>query len=301
MTSNTPRENTGDRPISPTSVPKRRRERINRRVIPGFGLTMGFTLTYLTLLVLIPLSAVFIRTSGMGWEDFWKAISSPQVVSAYKVTFGVSFYAALTNAFFGFIVAWVLTRYQFPGRKLVDALVDLPFALPTAVAGIALTALYAPNGWLGQFLYPLGLETAYSTTGIFIALTFIGMPFVVRTLQPVIEVFDHEVEEAGASLGASRLRVFFTIIIPALIPAMLTGFALAFARAIGEYGSVIFISGNQPMKTEIVPLVIVKFLENYNYPQATAVACVMLVASFVLLLIVNILQRWTESIGQARS
>lgn len=301
MTSNTPRENTGDRPISPTSVPKRRRERINRRVIPGFGLTMGFTLTYLTLLVLIPLSAVFIRTSGMGWEDFWKAISSPQVVSAYKVTFGVSFYAALTNAFFGFIVAWVLTRYQFPGRKLVDALVDLPFALPTAVAGIALTALYAPNGWLGQFLYPLGLETAYSTTGIFIALTFIGMPFVVRTLQPVIEVFDHEVEEAGASLGASRLRVFFTIIIPALIPAMLTGFALAFARAIGEYGSVIFISGNQPMKTEIVPLVIVKFLENYNYPQAAAVACVMLVASFVLLLIVNILQRWTESIGQARS
>lgn len=301
MTSNTPRENTGDRPISPTSVPKRRRERINRRVIPGFGLTMGFTLTYLTLLVLIPLSAVFIRTSGMGWEDFWKAISSPQVVSAYKVTFGVSFYAALTNAFFGFIVAWVLTRYQFPGRKLVDALVDLPFALPTAVAGIALTALYAPNGWLGQFLYPLGLETAYSTTGIFIALTFIGMPFVVRTLQPVIEVFDHEVEEVGASLGASRLRVFFTIIIPALIPAMLTGFALAFARAIGEYGSVIFISGNQPMKTEIVPLVIVKFLENYNYPQATAVACVMLVASFVLLLIVNILQRWTESIGQARS
>jgi sulfate transport system permease protein len=301
MTSNTPPENTRDRPISPTSVPKRRRERINRRVIPGFGLTMGFTLTYLTLLVLIPLSAVFIRTSGMGWEDFWKAISSPQVVSAYKVTFGVSFYAALTNAFFGFIVAWVLTRYQFPGRKLVDALVDLPFALPTAVAGIALTALYAPNGWLGQFLYPLGLETAYSTTGIFIALTFIGMPFVVRTLQPVIEVFDHEVEEAGASLGASRLRVFFTIIIPALIPAMLTGFALAFARAIGEYGSVIFISGNQPMKTEIVPLVIVKFLENYNYPQATAVACVMLVASFVLLLIVNILQRWTESIGQARS
>ena len=301
MSFNASREDTGSKPISPTSVPKRRRERINRRVIPGFGLTMGFSLTYLTLLVLIPLSAVFIRTSGMGWEDFWKAISSPQVVSAYKVTFGVSFYAALTNAVFGFIIAWVLTRYQFPGRKLVDALVDLPFALPTAVAGIALTALYAPNGWLGQFLYPLGLETAYSTTGIFIALTFIGLPFVVRTLQPVIEVFDHEVEEAGASLGASRLRVFFTIIIPALVPAMLTGFALAFARAIGEYGSVIFISGNQPMKTEIVPLVIVKFLENYSYPQATAVACVMLVASFVLLLIVNILQRWTESIGQARS
>lgn len=300
MTSNTPRVDTGDRPIPPTSVPKHRRARINRRVIPGFGLTMGFTLTYLTLLVLIPISAVFIRTSGMGWEDFWKAVTGPQVLSAYKVTFGISFYAALTNAFFGFIVAWVLVRYRFPGRKLVDALVDLPFALPTAVAGIALTALYSPKGWLGQFFYPLGIETAYSTTGIYIALTFIGLPFVVRTLQPVIEVFDHEVEEAGASLGAGRLRVFFTIILPALVPAMLTGFALAFARAIGEYGSVIFISGNQPMKTEIVPLVIVKYLENYSYPQATAVACVMLIASFVVLLIVNVLQRWTESIGQAR-
>lgn len=300
MTQKTTQENTGDTPITPPRFKKPQRGRVNRRVIPGFGLTMGFTLTYLTLLVLIPISAVFIRTSGMGWEEFWKAVTGPQVISAYKVTFGTSALAALTNAFFGFIVAWVLTRYQFPGKKVVDALVDLPFALPTAVAGIALTALYAPNGWLGQFLYPLGLETAYSTTGIFIALTFIGLPFVVRTLQPVLEDFDHEVEEAGATLGAGRLRIFFTIILPALIPAMLTGFSLAFARAIGEYGSVIFISGNRPMKTEIVPLVIVKYLENYEYPKATAVACVMLVASFVLLLVVNILQRWTESIGQAR-
>ncbi len=300
MTSSALPEDTGHRPIPSERRPYPRR-RLNRRVIPGFGLTMGFTVTYLTLLVLIPLSAVFLRTAGMGWEDFWKAISGRQVVASYKVTFGISFLAALTNAFFGFIVAWVLTRYRFPGRKLVDALVDLPFALPTAVAGIALTALYAPNGWLGQYLYPLGIETAYSRTGIFIALTFIGLPFVVRTLQPVIEDFDKEVEEAGASLGASRWRVFFTIIVPGLVPAMLTGFSLAFARAIGEYGSVIFISGNKPLQTEITPLVIVKSLENYNYPQATAVACVMLVASFVLLLVVNVLQRWSESIGQAKS
>jgi sulfate/thiosulfate transport system permease protein len=294
------KENTGDKPIFPSSPTKRRRGRVNRRVIPGFGLTMGFTMAYLTLLVLIPISAVFIRTSGMGWAEFWDAVTGPQVISAYKVTFGTSALAALTNAFFGFIVAWVLVRYQFPGKKLVDALVDLPFALPTAVAGIALTALYSKNGWLGQIFYPLGIETAYSTTGIYIALTFIGLPFVVRTLQPVLEDFDREVEEAGATLGAGRARVFFTIILPALIPAMLTGFALAFARAIGEYGSIVFISGNRPMKTEVVPLVIIKFLENYNHSKATAVACVMLVASFVLLLIVNILQRWTESIGQAR-
>jgi len=273
----------------------------NRRILPGFGLTMGVTISYLTLLVLIPLSAVFIRSSGMGWEDFWRAISGPQVVASYKVTFGISFLAACANAFFGFIAAWVLTRYQFPGRRLVDAMVDLPFALPTAVAGIALTALYARTGWLGQFFYPLGIETAYSQVGIFIALTFIGLPFVVRTLQPVMEGLDAEVEEAGASLGASRWVVFWRVIIPALVPALLTGFALAFARAIGEYGSVIFISGNMPMRTEITPLVIVKFLENYQYAQATAVACVMLVASFALLLVINVLQRWSESIGQARN
>jgi sulfate transport system permease protein len=261
---------------------------------------MGITISYLTLMVLIPLSAVFLRSAGMGWEAFWRAISGPQVVASYKVTFGVSFLAAATNVFFGFIAAWVLTRYRFPGRRLVDAMVDLPFALPTAVAGIALTALYAPSGWLGQYLYPLGIQSAYSQTGIFIALTFIGLPFVVRTLQPVIEGLDSEVEEAGASLGASRWRVFWQVIFPSLLPAALTGFALAFARAIGEYGSVIFISGNVPLRTEITPLVIVKFLENYQYPQATAVACVMLIVSFLLLFLINLLQRWSESIGQAR-
>lgn len=271
-----------------------KRRRAPRRVLPGFGLTMGITVTYLTLLVLIPLSAVFIRSSGMGWGEFWSAITGRQVVASYKVTFGISFLAAVTNAFFGFIVAWVLTRYRFPGRRIFDALVDLPFALPTAVAGIALTALYARTGWLGQFFYPLGIETAYSQVGIFIALTFIGLPFVVRTLQPVMEDLDTEVEEAGASLGAGRAKVFGQIIFPALLPAMLTGFALAFARAIGEYGSVIFISGNIPLRTEITPLVIVKFLENYQYPQATAVASVMLMASFLLLFVINLLQRWAE-------
>lgn len=272
----------------------RKRSRASRRVLPGFGLSMGITVTYLTLLVLIPLSAVFIRSSGMGWEEFWSAVTGRQVVASYKVTFGISFLAAATNAVFGFIVAWILTRYRFPGRRIFDALVDLPFALPTAVAGIALTALYARNGWLGQFFYPLGIETAYSQVGIFIALTFIGLPFVVRTLQPVLEDLDTEVEEAGASLGAGRAQVFLQIILPALLPALLTGFALAFARAIGEYGSVIFISGNIPLRTEITPLVIVKFLENYQYPQATAVACVMLVASFALLFVINLLQRWAE-------
>ena len=272
----------------------RKRSRTSRRVLPGFGLSMGITVTYLTLLVLIPLSAVFIRSSGMGWEEFWSAVTGRQVMESYKVTFGISFLAAATNAVFGFIVAWILTRYRFPGRRIFDALVDLPFALPTAVAGIALTALYARNGWLGQFFYPLGIETAYSQVGIFIALTFIGLPFVVRTLQPVLEDLDTEVEEAGASLGAGRAQVFLQIILPALLPALLTGFALAFARAIGEYGSVIFISGNIPLRTEITPLVIVKFLENYQYPQATAVACVMLVASFALLFVINLLQRWAE-------
>jgi sulfate transport system permease protein len=272
----------------------RKRSRASRRVLPGFGLSMGITVTYLTLLVLIPLSAVFIRSSGMGWEEFWSAVTGRQVMASYKVTFGISFLAAATNAVFGFIVAWILTRYRFPGRRIFDALVDLPFALPTAVAGIALTALYARNGWLGQFFYPLGIETAYSQVGIFIALTFIGLPFVVRTLQPVLEDLDTEVEEAGASLGAGRAQVFLQIILPALLPALLTGFALAFARSIGEYGSVIFISGNIPLRTEITPLVIVKFLENYQYPQATAVACVMLVASFVLLFVINLLQRWAE-------
>jgi sulfate transport system permease protein len=270
------------------------RRRLNRRVIPGFGLSMGLTLSYLGLLVLIPISAVFIRTAGIGWEEFWQVVTSRQVVATYKVTFGVAFAAALTNAFFGLIVAWVIVRYRFPGRKLLDGMVDLPFALPTAVAGIALTALYAETGWLGRIFYPLGIETAYSRTGIFIALTFIGMPFVVRTLQPVIEGLDTEVEEAAVSLGANRARVWISVILPALLPALLTGFAMAFARAIGEYGSVIFISGNMPMRTEITPLIIVKFLEQYQYAHATSVACVMLVLSFILLLIINLLQRWAE-------
>lgn len=213
----------------------------------------------------------------------------------------MSLAAAWTNAVFGLLVAWVLVRYPFPGRKLIDGLVDLPFALPTAVAGIALTALYAQTGWLGQFFYAIGIETAYLKTGIYIALTFIGIPFVVRTVQPVIEDLDTEVEEAAASLGSSRIRTLVTIVLPALLPALLTGFALAFARAIGEYGSVIFISGNMPMRTEITPLIIVKFLEQYQYAEATAVASVMLVFSFILLLIINVLQRWTESIGQARN
>ncbi len=280
---------------------KKAHPRINRRVIPGFGLSMGLTLSYLGLLVMIPLSAIFIRTTGMGWETFFQVVTSPQVVATYKVTFGVSLAAALTNAIFGLIVAWTIVRYRFPGRKLIDGLVDLPFALPTAVAGIALTALYGPNGWLGQHFYALGIETAYSKIGIFIALTFIGLPFVVRTLQPVIEDLDAEVEEAAASLGASRFKVLYQIILPALVPALLTGFALAFARAIGEYGSVIFISGNMPMRTEITPLIIVKFLEQYQYQHATAVACVMLIASFLLLLAINLLQRWSESIGAARN
>lgn len=274
--------------------------RINQRVIPGFGLSMGITMAYLGLLVIIPLAGVFLGSLGMTWEHFWNTVTSRQVMASYRVSFGVSFAAALVNAVFGLLVAWILVRYRFPGRKLIDGMVDLPFALPTAVAGIALTALYARTGWIGQFTYFIGLETAYSKTGIFIALTFIGLPFVVRTLQPVIEDLDPEVEEAAASLGASRLRAWFTIILPALIPALLTGFALAFARGLGEYGSVIFISGNMPLRTEITPLVIVKFLEQYQYAEATAVATVMLVVSFLLLLFINLLQRWTESMGQAR-
>lgn len=270
---------------------KKTKRRPSRRILPGFGLTMGITVTYLTLLVLIPLSAVFIRSSGMGWDAFWTAITGRQVVASYKVTFGISFLAAATNAVFGFLVAWVLTRYRFPGRRILDALVDLPFALPTAVAGIALTALYARNGWLGQFFYSLGIETAYSQVGIYIALTFIGLPFVVRTLQPVMEDLDAEVEEAAASLGASRAKVFTQIIVPALLPAMLTGFALAFARAIGEYGSVIFISGNLPFKTEILPLLIVAQLEQFKYEAAAVIAAGMLIVSFLMLLIINLLQR----------
>ncbi|HMP77133.1 MAG TPA: sulfate ABC transporter permease subunit CysT [Kiritimatiellia bacterium] len=262
-------------------------------VLPGFGLSMGFTITYLSLIVLIPLSATFLKTATMGWPDFWSAIASPRVLASYRLSFGVSAIAALVNGVFGFIVAWVLARYTFPAKKLVDAFVDLPFALPTAVAGIALTAIYAENGWLGSLLKPLGIKVAFTPLGVGIALTFIGLPFVVRTLQPIIEDLDAELEEAAASLGATRAQTFFRVVMPALFPALLTGIAMAFARAVGEFGSVVFISGNMPMKTEITPLLIITKLEQYDYAGATALAVVMLVASFALLLLINLLQAWS--------
>jgi sulfate/thiosulfate transport system permease protein len=260
--------------------------------LPGFGLTLGFTLLYLSLIVLLPLSALFIKTATMGWPTFWQTLFDPRLVASYQLTFGASLVAAMANAFFGFIVAWTLVRYTFPGKRLVDAIVDLPFALPTAVSGIALTTLYAPDGWVGKYLQPLGMKTAFSPLGVMIALTFIGLPFVVRTLQPALEDLSTETEEAAASLGATRLQTFRWVILPTALPALLTGFALAFARALGEYGSVVFISGNMPMKTEIVPLIIVTKLEQYDYPGATAVAVVMLLASFAILLCINALQQW---------
>jgi len=266
-----------------------------RRVLPGFEMTLGYTMTYLSLLVLIPLSAVFIRSLGLGWGHFWEIVTAPRVVASLRLSFGAALIAASINALFGLLVAWVLVRYTFPFRRLIDAIVDLPFALPTAVAGIALTALYAPNGWLGAALKPLGIKVAYTPLGIIVALTFIGLPFVVRTLQPVLEELDKEVEQAAATLGASAVQVFVLVILPALWPAMLTGFALAFARAVGEYGSVIFIAGNMPMKSEIAPLLIVAKLEQYDYAGATAIAVVMLVLSFTLMLGINALQNWTLS------
>jgi sulfate/thiosulfate transport system permease protein len=261
-----------------------------RSVLPGFGLTMGITLTYLGVLVLLPLSTVFIRTAGLSWEQFWVTVTNPRVVASYQLTFGASFAAALLNVVFGFLVAWVLTRYEFPGKSVADALVDFPFALPTAVAGITLTTLYTPNGWLGARLVPLGVNVAFTWLGVVVALTFIGLPFVVRTVQPVLEDFEAEVEEAAASLGASRWQTFRRVLLPTVAPALLTGFALAFARAIGEYGSVVFISGNLPMKTEIAPLLIMTKLEQYDYAGATAIALVLLVVSFALLLLINFLQ-----------
>jgi sulfate transport system permease protein len=268
-------------------------------VLPGFGLAMGFTLLYLCLVVLIPLSTLFWKSALLGPQGFWQAVSSPRVVASYKLTFGASFVAAAVNGVFGFVVTWVLVRYRFPGRRVVDALVDFPFALPTAVAGIALTTLYAPNGWLGAPLERLGIRAAFTPLGITIALTFIGLPFVVRTLQPVLESLDPEVEEAAASLGASRLQTIVRVVLPALFPAWLTGFALAFARALGEYGSVVFIAGNMPMRTEITPLLIVTKLEQYDYAGATAIAAVTLVVSFVLLLAINRLQSWGARLGTA--
>ena len=263
-------------------------------ILPGFNLSLGFAIFYLSLIVLIPLSAAFIKTSSLSLHEFWVAVASPRVLASYKLTFGAALIGALINAFFGLLTAWVLTRYTFPGKRLVDALVDLPFALPTAVAGIALTAIYASNGWIGSFLEPHGIKVAFTPLGVVVALTFIGLPFVVRTVQPVLEDLEAETEEAAASLGANRWQTFSKIIFPAIAPALLTGFSLAFARAIGEYGSVIFIAGNMPMVSEITPLIIITKLEQYDYAGATAVAVVMLVISFALLLTINALQWWSN-------
>lgn len=261
--------------------------------LPGFRITIGYAVFYLSLIVLIPLGATFLKTSGMTWSAFWDAVASPRVLASYRLTFGASFIAALVNVAFGLIVAWVLVRYTFPFRKVIDAFVDLPFALPTAVAGIALAAIYSKNGWIGHYLEPLGIKAAFSRLGVVIALTFIGLPFVVRTVQPVLESLEPELEEAAASLGATRWQIFRRVLLPPLFPSLLTGFALAFARALGEYGSVVFISGNMPMRTEITPLLIITKLEQYDYAGATAIAVVMLVISFALLLGINLLQKWS--------
>jgi sulfate/thiosulfate transport system permease protein len=276
---------------SSTLTPRRR----SQRGLPGFGLTLGYTMLYLSLIVLIPLSAIFIRSSGLGWSHFADVVTAPRVLASLRLSFGASLIAATINVMFGLIVAWVLVRYAFPFKRLVDAMVDLPFALPTAVAGIALTALYTPNGWLGKWLLSFGIAVAFTPLGIVVALTFIGLPFVVRTLQPVLEDLDKEVEQAAATLGASPAQTFARVVLPALWPALLTGFALAFARAVGEYGSVIFIAGNMPMKSEIAPLLIVTKLEQYDYAGATAIAVVMLVLSFALMLGINALQHWAMS------
>jgi sulfate transport system permease protein len=265
-----------------------------RSILPGFGLAMGVTLSYLSLIVLIPLAAVFLKTTTLSWDQFWSKIADPRSLASYRLTFGASLVAAGINLLFGFLVAWVLVRYDFPGRRIFDSLVDLPFALPTAVAGIALTAIYSSKGWIGQYLEPFGIKTAYSPLGVVIALTFIGLPFVVRTVQPVLEDLDKEIEEAAASLGANRWQTFRRIILPPVFPAAVTGFTMAFSRAIGEYGSVVFISGNLPMRTEITPLLIVTKLEEYDYAGATAIAVVMLIVSFSLLLLINLLQRWSS-------
>jgi sulfate transport system permease protein len=263
-------------------------------VLPGFDIALGFTLLYLGFIVLIPLAAAFLKTFTMSWPAFWSAVSSPRVLASYRLSFGASFAAALLNGLFGLTVAWVLVRYEFPFKRVVDALVDLPFALPTAVAGIALTALYAANGWIGQVFALVGIKVSYTPLGVFVALTFIGLPFVVRTVQPVLEDLQKEIEEAAASLGATRGQTFLRVILPVLAPALLTGMTLAFARALGEYGSVIFIAGNMPMVSEITPLVIITKLEQYDYAGATAIAVVMLVAAFTLLLLMNLLQAWTR-------
>jgi len=265
----------------------------SRSVLPGFGLSLGFTLVYLSLIVLIPLSAVFIKSAGLGFVAFWDVVTTPRVLASLKLSFGASLIAAAINVVFGLMLAWSIVRYTFPGKKIVDALIDLPFALPTAVAGISLTALYAPNGWLGKILEPLGIKVAFGPLGVLVALIFIGLPFVVRTVQPILEDLDVELEEAAASLGASRRQTFVRVVLPTIFPALLTGFALAFARAVGEYGSVIFIAGNIPMVSEITPLLIITKLEQYDYHGATAIAALMLIVSFILLLAINGLQAWS--------
>ena len=270
-----------------------------RRVLPGFRLSLGFTIFYLALIVLIPLSALFLKTFTLTWGGFIDAVTSPRVMASYRLSFGASLIGAFLNVIFGGIVAWVLVRYRFPGKRIIDALVDLPFALPTAVAGIALTTLYSQNGWLGKLLAPLGIKVAFTPLGVLVALTFIGLPFVVRTVQPVLEEAERELEEAAASLGANRWQTFIRVVFPTILPALLTGFALAFARASGEYGSVVFIAGNMPMVSEITPLFIVTKLEQYDYAGATAIAMVMLLVSFVLLLTINLLQAWTRKRGRA--
>jgi sulfate transport system permease protein len=272
----------------------RRRRRSRKSIIPGFGLTMGFTLAWLSLIVLIPLSALFLRAAGLGWSEFLTVGFSERAMAAYRISFGTALAAAAINGVFGLLTAWVFVRYEFPGKRLLNAMVDLPFALPTAVAGIALTALYSPNGWVGQFLEPLGIKVAYTPIGIVIALIFIGLPFIVRSVEPVLADVRVDVEDAALSLGARPWQVFVRVILPAILPALLTGFALALARGIGEYGSVIFIAGNMPFKSEIAPLLIVTELEQYNYAAATAIATVMLLASFAMLLVINVIQAWTR-------
>ncbi|GAA5164489.1 sulfate ABC transporter permease subunit CysT [Viridibacterium curvum] len=271
-----------------------------RHVLPGFGLTLGYTLVYLSLLILIPLGAVFLKTTSLSFEQFWNVTTSPRVLASYKLSFGTSLLAASINTVFGLLLAWSLVRYRFPGKKVIDALVDLPFALPTAVAGISLAAVYAPNGWMGSLLEPLGIKVAYTPLGVLVALVFIGLPFVVRTVQPILEDLEVELEEAAASLGAQRWQTVRLVIFPVLLPALFTGFALAFARAVGEYGSVIFIAGNIPLVSEITPLMIITRLEQYDYAGATAIAVVMLLASFALLFVINSLQAWSaRKIGRA--
>ena len=263
-----------------------------KSILPGFGLALGFTLFCLSFIVLIPLSTLFLKTMTLTWGQFWEIITAPRALASYRLSLGASLIAAAVNAFFGLLVAWVLVRYSFPGKRIVDGLVDLPFALPTAVGGIALTTIYSGKGWIGQYLEPLGIKVAYAPLGVIVALTFIGLPFVVRTVQPVLEDFHPEFEEAATTLGASRLQIFLRVILPTLMPALLTGFALSFARALGEYGSVVFISGNMPLRTEITPLLIMTKLEQFDYAGATALAVVMLAASFLLLLAINLLQWW---------